>query len=498
MNESMDIDNPDASNRSTVDNKDNPVASNRSTVEKKDNPAASNRSTPEHKENGLHLYPVSPNDAGEGLPYAPEDWPSPGDKWRWKAGKRIAASGYYMDRYLYLPSRLGKIGKPGQRRNFASKLSVEQYVQATFPGTDVNAFFASFSWKIPSKQFVSKEISGFESHFEPGGCKAGNKMCSSLSEAPVPSPLEAMFCDICCSEPRFCRECCCILCCKTINTAIGGYSYITCKATVLDGNICGHIAHIDCALRAYVAGSVGGSIGLDAEYFCRRCDSRTDLISVVMNLLQTCETIESQDEIEKMLNLAICMLRGSRKMTARQLLRHIESAMSKLKMGADFEHVWNKEAYKVVIGESAPHNGNGILELANSDKPRENKTDLPGNLSSHFDHRIESLQLDEDIDQVLQSLRKSQEVEYNIAEERLFAQRNYIMNLYEQLDKERSQLVNHTSLTDSELLLSAVMERIEEVKREVTKLGDMKQVERGFGRTSKLILEEHFGLKSEQ
>lgn len=62
-------------------------------------------------------------------------------------------------------------------------------------------------------------------------------------------------------------ECCCILCCKTINTAIGGYSYITCKATVLDGNICGHIAHIDCALRAYVAGSVGGSIGLDAEYF---------------------------------------------------------------------------------------------------------------------------------------------------------------------------------------------------------------------------------------
>lgn len=152
----------------------------------------------------------------------------------------------------------------------------------------------------------------------------------------------------------------------------------------------------------------------------------------------------------------------------------------------------------LLIGESAPHNGNGILELANSDKPRENKTNLPGNLSSHFDHRIESLQLDEDIDQVLQSLRKSQEVEYNIAEERLFAQRNYIMNLYEQLDKERSQLVNHTSLTDSELLLSAVMERIEEVKREVTKLGDMKQVERGFGRTSKLILEEHFGLKSEQ
>lgn len=155
-------------------------------------------------------------------------------------------------------------------------------------------------------------------------------MCSSLSEAPDPSPLEAMFCDICCSEPRFCRDCCCILCCKTINTAVGGYSYIRCKATVLDGYICGHIAHIECALRAYVAGTVGGSIGLDAEYFCRRCDSRTDLISLVMNLLQICETVESRDEIEKMLNLAICMLRGSRKMTAKQLLRHIESAMAKV------------------------------------------------------------------------------------------------------------------------------------------------------------------------
>ncbi|CAA2985026.1 Hypothetical predicted protein [Olea europaea subsp. europaea] len=32
------------------------------------------------KENGMPLYPVSLYYSGEGLPYAPEDWPYPGDK----------------------------------------------------------------------------------------------------------------------------------------------------------------------------------------------------------------------------------------------------------------------------------------------------------------------------------------------------------------------------------------------------------------------------------
>lgn len=96
---------------------------------------------------GLHLYPVSPNDSGSGLPYAPEDWPNSGDKWRWKVGRRINASGHYLDRYMYAPLRFRV---PGQRRGFASKLSLEQFIRAKFPKADVGAFFASFSWKIPS------------------------------------------------------------------------------------------------------------------------------------------------------------------------------------------------------------------------------------------------------------------------------------------------------------------------------------------------------------
>lgn len=100
------------------------------------------------QENGLNLYPVSANDSGEGLPYAPQDWPNPGDKWGWKVGKRLASSGHFLDRYLYLP---GTLHKHGHGKGFASKLSVEQYVREKFPNADIRALFASFSWRIPSK-----------------------------------------------------------------------------------------------------------------------------------------------------------------------------------------------------------------------------------------------------------------------------------------------------------------------------------------------------------
>ena len=114
-----------------------------------DIPDESDGNACEIKENGFHLYPVSVNDSGEGLPYAPIDWPNPGDKWSWKVGKRIAVSGNFLDRYLYLPSSLQQ-GKR-KRSGFASKLSVAEYLRKEFPTTDINAFFASFSWKIPSK-----------------------------------------------------------------------------------------------------------------------------------------------------------------------------------------------------------------------------------------------------------------------------------------------------------------------------------------------------------
>lgn len=102
----------------------------------------------DERKNDLHLFPVAPYTSGEGLPYAPVDWPCPGDKWRWKVGKRTVASGeHFWDRHLYLPERLQ--GK-NKGRGFVSKVSVEQYVR-TYPGADVKAFFDSFSWKIPYK-----------------------------------------------------------------------------------------------------------------------------------------------------------------------------------------------------------------------------------------------------------------------------------------------------------------------------------------------------------
>ncbi|XP_009589248.1 uncharacterized protein [Nicotiana tomentosiformis] len=461
-----------------------------------DSPAACNGDTLSTNKNGLYLYPVSVNASGEGLPYAPADWPNPGDKWAWKVGKRIAAAGYFLDRYLYLPQRLR-----GKRNAFASRLSVEQYIRSEFPSVDIKEFFASFSWKIPSKLlkggwYAEVTSSGMkpDSHFGSSSCKAGNSVCASLV-AENPSP-ETMICDLCCSEPGFCRDCCCILCCKTISSAYGGYSYIRCEATGVDGYICGHIAHIDCALRAYMAGTVGGSIGLDAEYFCRRCDSRTDLVSHVMKLLNICGSIDSRDDIEKILSVGICILRGSRKTNAKQLLHHLKSAMAKLHKGTCIRDVFKEEEFMDTNGGTSQHD-TGICVSTYHGESILNERSSPQKMTSNFDHRIESLKLEDEIDQTLQALRKSQEFEYRLAEEKLFAQKNYIMNLYEQLDKERSDLSSHTSMVETDTLLDVVLKRVDQIKREISKLKDMKQVQNGFGTTSKQILKDYFGLETE-
>lgn len=98
---------------------------------------------PQTEENNL-LWPVLPGESGEGLPYAPIDWPYPGDIWTWRVGKRFNSGGYFQDRFLYLPKRLGK-------QSFASKNAVANYLRSQFPDADIDAFFASFAWKIPVK-----------------------------------------------------------------------------------------------------------------------------------------------------------------------------------------------------------------------------------------------------------------------------------------------------------------------------------------------------------
>lgn len=109
---------------------------------------------PNENSGGIHLTdennflrPVLPGESGEGLPYAPIDWPNPGDNWTWRVGRRFNTHGYFQDRFLYPPKSLQK----GRRLTFGSKTAVENYIRSEFPGADVGPFFASFSWKIPAK-----------------------------------------------------------------------------------------------------------------------------------------------------------------------------------------------------------------------------------------------------------------------------------------------------------------------------------------------------------
>jgi hypothetical protein len=115
----------------------------------------SNCYIPARKEGKFLLRPVPPYNFGEGLPYAPIDWPNPGDNWSWSVSRRIRSGGYYHDRYLYLPRRLQK--HPRKRQRFLSKISIERYIKSKFPAADIDAFFASFTWKVPAtKNFWTK------------------------------------------------------------------------------------------------------------------------------------------------------------------------------------------------------------------------------------------------------------------------------------------------------------------------------------------------------
>lgn len=128
-----------------------------------DNTNDSSESTPKTDGGGLNLVPVSPEESGEGLPYAPINWPNPGDNWSWKVGRRVTNTGHFLDRYLCAPRHLPRLENEVLLKKrgaaFASKLSVERYIRTAFPGADINAFFASFSWKIPAVKNLSRGLS---------------------------------------------------------------------------------------------------------------------------------------------------------------------------------------------------------------------------------------------------------------------------------------------------------------------------------------------------
>lgn len=100
---------------------------------------------------GSFLRPsVQPAESGEGLPYAPADWPNAGDVWTWKVGNKISPSGYYTHRFLIPPKRLWK--SPTRKIWLGSKTSIIRFLQSEFPEADINTFLASFTWEIPAER----------------------------------------------------------------------------------------------------------------------------------------------------------------------------------------------------------------------------------------------------------------------------------------------------------------------------------------------------------
>jgi len=290
-------------------------------------------------ENGIVAIPVRANAYGKGLPYAPENWPRSGDIWYWRVGSRASGAGHWADRYLAPPSRFREATP--KKIGFASRIQVEEFVKRKFPDVDPSTFFSMFIWKIPAEgyriQKGTKQVTEQVRLHEPepdvadpaGPCKARNSSCNLEREGFIESS-PAQACNICCTVPGFCRECCCILCNRTVDYSFGRYSCIKCEAVVEENYICGHVAHLECALRCYMAGTVGGSIGLDVQYYCRRCDNKTNLMMHVEKLMETCQSLGSRNEIEPVLNMGLCLLRGSRQMRAKSLENHMRSAMAKV------------------------------------------------------------------------------------------------------------------------------------------------------------------------
>lgn len=118
-------------------------------------------------------------------------------------------------------------------------------------------------------------------------------------------------------------------------------------------------------------------------------------------------------------------------------------------------------------------------------------------MSTPFDYWIESIKLEDEIDQVLQALKKSQEFEYSLAEEKLLLHKNYLHNLFQQLDKEQTELRHQTSSTGQNALLNNVTNRVDQIKRAVKKLKRMEKVADGFGMTPKDILKDEYDLEVE-
>lgn len=103
-----------------------------------------------------------------------------------------------------------------------------------------------------------------------------------------------------------------------------------CESTIGKNTICGHVGHLHCALKGSMAGTVGGGIFLDMQYYCRWCDKKTNLMMHVEKILQTCQLLQSREEIKPILDIGLSILSGSRKTQAKILENYMGSVMAKV------------------------------------------------------------------------------------------------------------------------------------------------------------------------
>lgn len=483
---------------------------------------------------------VGPSQGGEGFPYAPDEWPNPGDKWKWKVGRRRTAAGFWADRYLILPKTL----QCGRRQVwFTSKSSVEKYLKKSFPDADHQTFFDSFRWQIPCSPLSptsaeNNNEEGFayavkrlrESDSKCDGqtpvkihCKAGNAKCHL--ETGTGKFSNAVDCDICCVESGFCRECSCILCGKSIDQELGEYYFIQCEGNQGEDLICGHAAHLECAVICQTAGVVR-SIGLDVEYYCRRCDKKTDLLKHVLGLIPTPELSKTVD-FESSLKLALRLVQGTQQYGARILENLLQKAVKKLQSGMKLQDIFGDLQNSSVtvnadqterlpaspVSTSAATNegaDNGIRSASRTvcSDLLQSKTLAPdmssekGNASAHDQFKktrllsedtrrasdlqnspdyIRRLKLENMVFQSLHMLRQSQETEFKLAQEKLFAQKEFVLSLFRQLEGTSCDFANNPSPS---------LENSAEKEHE--KFVNMLAIANGFGSTPKGFLHHYF------
>jgi len=110
------------------------------------------------------------------------------------------------------------------------------------------------------------------------------------------------------------------------------------------------------------------------------------------------------------------------------------------------------------------------------------------NGTKSFRYRSEVLKLHAEFDQTMEAFKKSQKYEFKLAEQTLREQLKHLQSISKQLEKEKSELANQPNDSRSSVLFETVKKREEQLRQEVMKLEEMKQIGKGCARASADVL----------